>query len=91
MSAASNDNNAGQNSGQAGEADSLGLDGRRAIEGRVRPQASVPAGRVAKTQRAAAEGQAAIDPLVADVALATAEPHPVIEADTPVLLALAVQ
>ena len=37
------------------------------------PQASVPAGRVAETRRAAAEGQAAIDPLVADVALATAE------------------
>ncbi len=73
MGAASDGNNAGQNSGQAGEADSLDLDGRRAIEGRVRPQASVPAGRVAETQRAAAEGQAAIDPLVADVALATAE------------------
>ena len=33
----------------------------------------MPAGRVAETQRAVAEGQAAIDPLVADVALATAE------------------
>ena len=73
MGAASDGSNAGQSNSEAGEADSLGLDGRRAIEGRGRPQASVPAGRVAETQRAAAEGQAAIDPLVADVALATAE------------------
>jgi len=73
MSAASDETNAGQNSGQAGEADSLDLAGRRAIDGRGRPQASVPAGRVAETQRAAAESQAAIDPLVADVALTTAE------------------
>ncbi len=73
MSTASDANNAGQSSGQAGEADALDLDGRRAIEGRGRPQANVPAGRVAETQRAAAEGRAAIDPLVADVALATAE------------------
>jgi hypothetical protein len=73
MSAATDGSNAGQSSGQAGEADSLDLDGRRAIEGRGRPQASVQAGRVAETQRTAAEGQAAIDPLVADQALATAE------------------
>lgn len=73
MGAASDGSNAGQSSGQAGEADSLDLDGRQATKGRGRPQASVPAGRVAETQRAAAEGQAAIDPLVADVALATAE------------------
>jgi hypothetical protein len=73
MISASDGSNAGQSNGQAGEADSLDLDGRRAIEGRGRPQASVPAGRVAETRRAAAEGQAAIDPLVADVALATAE------------------
>ena len=73
MSSASDGNNAAQSNGQAGEADSLDLDGRRAIEGRGRPQASVPAGRVAETQRAAAEGQAAIDPLVADQALATTE------------------
>jgi hypothetical protein len=73
MSSASDGNKAGQSSGQAGEADSLDLDGRRAIEGRGRPQASVPAGRTAETQRAAVEGQAAIDPLVADQALATAE------------------
>ena len=73
MSSASDGNNAGQSSGQAGEADSLDLDGRQAMGGRARPQASVPAGRVAETQRAAAEGQAAIDPLVADQALATAE------------------
>ena len=73
MSSASDGNNAGQSNGQAGEADSLDLDGRRAIEGRGRPQASVPAGRVAETQRAAAGGQAAIDPLVADQALATTE------------------
>ena len=33
MSAASDGNNAGQSSGQAGEADSLDLDGRQAIEG----------------------------------------------------------
>ena len=73
MSGASDGNNAGQSSGQAGEADSLDLDGRQAARGRGRTQASVPAGRPAETQRAAAEGQAAIDPLVADQALATAE------------------
>jgi hypothetical protein len=73
MGAASDGNNAGQSSGEAGEADSLDLDGRQAMKGRGRTQASVPAGRVAETQRSAAEGQAAIDPLVADVALATAE------------------
>jgi hypothetical protein len=73
MSSASDGNNAGQSSGQAGEADSLDLDGRQAMKGRGQPQASVPAGQVAETRRAAAEGQSAIDPLVADVALATAE------------------
>jgi hypothetical protein len=73
MGAASDGSNAGQSSSEAGEADSLDLDGRQATKGRGRTQASVPAGRVAETQRAAAEGQAAIDPLVADVALATAE------------------
>ncbi len=73
MSSASDGNNAGQSSGQAGEPDSLDLDGRQAMKSRGRPQVSVPAGRVAETQRAAAEGQAAIDPLVADQALATAE------------------
>jgi hypothetical protein len=73
MSTASDGNNAGQSSGQAGEADPLDLDGRQAMSGLARPQASVPAGRVAETQRAAGEGQAAIDPLVADQALATAE------------------
>lgn len=73
MSSASGGNNAGQSSGQAGEPDSLDLDGRQAMKGRGRTQASAPAGRVAETQRVAAEGQAAIDPLVADVALATAE------------------
>ena len=73
MGAASDGNNAGQSSSQAGEPDSLDLDGRQAMKGRGRTQASVPAGRIAETQRAAAEGQAAIDPLVADVALATAE------------------
>jgi hypothetical protein len=70
MGAASDGINTGQSSGEAGEADSLDLDGRQATRGRGRTQASVPAGRVAETQRAAAEGQAAIDPLVADVALA---------------------
>ncbi len=73
MGAALDGSNADQSSGQAGEADSLDLDGIQAIKGRGRPQASVPAGRAAETQRAAAEGQAAIDPLVADQALATAE------------------
>lgn len=73
MSTASDGNNAGQSSGQAGEPDSLDLDGSQAMKTRGRPQVSVPAGRVAETQRAAAEGQAAIDPLVADQALATAE------------------
>jgi hypothetical protein len=73
MSSASDGNNAGQSSGQAGEADSLDLDGRQAMKGRGQPQASVPAGQVAETRRAAAEGQSAIDPLVADQALATIE------------------
>lgn len=73
MSSASDGNNAGQSSGQAGEADSLDLDGRQAMKDRGQPQASVPAGQVAETRRAAAESQSAIDPLVADVALATAE------------------
>ena len=43
------------------------------MKGRGLPQASVPAGRVAETRLAATAGQAAIDPLVAVVALATAE------------------
>ena len=73
MGAAFDGSNAGQSSGQAGEADSLDLDGSQAMKGRGRPQTSVPAGRAAETQRAAAEGQAAIDPLMADQALATAE------------------
>ena len=73
MGAASDGSNASQSSSEAGEADSLDLDGRQATKGRGRTQASVPAGRVAETQRSAAEGQAAIDPLVADVALATIE------------------
>ena len=73
MSTASDGNNAGQSSGQAGEADSLDFDGRQAMKGRGRLQASVPAGRVAETQRATAEGQAAIDPLVADQALVRSE------------------
>ena len=73
MSTASDGSNAGRNSGQAGDADSQDLDGRQVTKGRGRPQAGRPAARVAKTQRAAAEGQAAIDPLVADQALATAE------------------
>ena len=67
MSAASDGNNAGQ----AGETDSLDLDGRQAIKGRERPQVAGSSGRVAETQRAAADDQAAIDPLVADQALAT--------------------
>lgn len=73
MGAASDRSNSGQSSGEAGEADSLDLDGRQAAKGRGRTQASMPAGRGAETQRAAAEGPAAIDPLVADVALAVAE------------------
>ena len=73
MSTASDGNNAGQSNGQAGQADSLELDGRQVMKGRERRQASGPAGRIAETQRAAAEGQAAIDPLVVDQALATSE------------------
>ena len=73
MSTASDGHSAGQSRGQAGEADSLDHDGRQAMKGRERPQASGPAGQVAEIQRAAAEGQATIDPLVADQALATAE------------------
>jgi hypothetical protein len=72
MGAASDGSNAGQSSGEAREADSLDLDGRQTMKGRERTQTSVPVGRAAETQRSAAEGQAAIDPLVADVALATA-------------------
>ena len=73
MGTVSDGSSAGQSSGQAGDADSVDLDGSQALKGRGRPQASVPAGRAAETQRAAAEGQAAIDPLVVDQALATAE------------------
>ncbi|GCL65497.1 LPD7 domain-containing protein [Pseudaquabacterium pictum] len=73
MGAASDRSNSGESSGEAGEADSLDLDGRQAAKGRGRTQASMLAGRGAETQRAAAEGQSAIDPLVADQALATAE------------------
>ena len=73
MSTASEGKSAGQSGGLAGEAESLDLDGRQAIKGHERPQAIGSAGRVAETQRAAAEGQAAIDPLVADQALATSE------------------
>jgi len=69
MSTASDGNSASQSSGQAGEGDLPDLDGRQTIKGRERPQAVTSAGRVAETQRAAAEGQAAIDPLVADQAL----------------------
>ena len=63
MSAASDGNIAGQGSGQAGEADSLELDGRQAMKGRERPQAVGSAGQVAETQRAAAEGQASKPPV----------------------------
>ena len=73
MSAASDGNNAGQGSGQAGEADSLDFDVRHVMKGREQLQAIGSAGRVAETQRAAAKGQSAIDPLVADQALATSE------------------
>ena len=73
MSTASDGNNTGQSSGQAGQADSLELDGRQVMKGRERRQASGPAGRIAETQRTTAEGQAAIDPLVVDQALATSE------------------
>ena len=73
MSAATGGNNAGQGSGQPGEAESLDLDGRQALKVRERPQAVRSAGRMAETQRAAAEGQASIDPLVADQALTASE------------------
>ena len=73
MGTVSDGSSAGQSSSEAGEADSRDLDGRQATKGRGRTQASVLAGRGAETQRAAAEGPAAIDPLVADVALAVAE------------------
>lgn len=73
MGAAFDRSNSGQSSGEAGEADSLDLDGRQAAKGRGRTQASMLAGQGAETQRAAAEGPAATDPLVADVALAVAE------------------
>ena len=73
MSAASDKSNAGQVNGQTGEADSLDLDGRQTLKSRKRPQALGSAGRIAGTQRADAEGQASIDPLVADQALTSSE------------------
>lgn len=73
MSTTSDSKNSGQGSGQPGEAESLDLDSRQALKGRERPQAIGSAGRVAETQRAAAEGQASIDPLVADQALTASE------------------
>ncbi|MBE0548389.1 MAG: hypothetical protein IH627_12230 [Rubrivivax sp.] len=66
-------NKAGQGSSQTGEADSLDLDGRQPRKGRDRLQAIASAGRIAETQRAAAEGQPSIDPLVADQALTPSE------------------
>ena len=63
MSAASDGNIEGQGSGQAGEADSLELDGRQAMKGRENPQAVGSAGQVAETQRAAAEGHASKPPV----------------------------
>ena len=54
-------------------ADSLDLDVRQALKGRERPQAVGSAGRLVETQRAAAEGQASIDPLVADQALTASQ------------------
>ena len=73
MSAATDGSSAGQFNGQSGEADSLDLDARHAPKGRERPRADGSAGRIAETQRAAAEGQASIDPLVADQALTASE------------------
>ena len=73
MSAATDGSSAGQFNGQSGEADSLDLDARHALKGRERPRANASAGRIAETQRAAAEGQASIDPLAADQALTASE------------------
>ena len=73
MSAASDKSNAGQVNGQTGEADSLDHYGRQTLKSRERPQALGSAGRIAGTQRADAEGQASIDPLVADQALTSSE------------------
>jgi Large polyvalent protein-associated domain 7 len=73
MSATTNNSSAVQPTGQTGEADTLDLDGRQALKGRARPQHPSTVGsaaRTAETQRAAAEGQASIDPLVADQAIA---------------------
>ena len=76
MSEATNGSSAGEGNGQSGEADSLDLDGRQTLKGRERPQAIGSAGRIAETRRANAEGQASIDPLVADQALTASEsPH----------------
>ena len=63
MSTVADNDNARQGSGQAGEADSLELDGRQAMKGRVRPQTMGPTERLAETQRAAAEGQASKPPV----------------------------
>ena len=73
MSAANDGSSAGQFNGQSGEADSLDLDARHALKSRERPRANGSAGRIAETQRAAAEGQVSIDPLVADQALTASE------------------
>jgi hypothetical protein len=73
MSTPPRGNNTGQGSAHAEEADSLDLNGRQAMKGRERPQAIGSPGRIAESQRAIAEGQAAIDPLVADQALTSAE------------------
>ena len=73
MSATSDESNAGQSSGQAGETDSLDIDGGKAMKGRERPQASGPEERIAEPLRATAQGHAASDRLVADQALAPSE------------------
>lgn len=55
MSAASDGSSASRSSGQAGEADSLDLDGHQTTQGGERPQAVGLVGRVAEAQRAAAD------------------------------------
>jgi len=76
MSAAIDGSATGQSNSQTGEADSLDVDGRKTLRGRDRPlqpSAIRSAGRNAETQRTNTEGQASIDPLVADQALTATE------------------
>lgn len=83
MNAPSDGTSAGQSRGQAGEADSLGLDDRQAMKGLVRPLVSGSARWIAETQRATAEAKPPMDPLVADLPLSPSERKPDNDPRTP--------